>query len=139
MRTLIALAAARLDPKARPRNRLFSKTLDPLGNDGFRVIARKDDRVRLYSRPGNHLTYRFPLIVEALARLRSRSASSMARRCAATRTACRASTGCADASVALDDYRYHCHDEADPSQTRPDADTLFSPQVRSQARPQARA
>jgi ATP dependent DNA ligase domain len=30
-------------------------------------------RVRLYSRPGNDLTGRFPLIVEALARLRSRS------------------------------------------------------------------
>jgi hypothetical protein len=29
--------------------------------------------VRLYSRPGSDLTYRFPLIVEALARLRSRS------------------------------------------------------------------
>ena len=29
--------------------------------------------MRLYSRPGNDLTYRFPLIVEALARLRSRS------------------------------------------------------------------
>ena len=29
--------------------------------------------VRLYSRPGNDLTSRFPLIVEALARLRSRS------------------------------------------------------------------
>jgi ATP-dependent DNA ligase len=29
--------------------------------------------VRLYSRPGNNLTYRFPLIVETLARLRSRS------------------------------------------------------------------
>ena len=42
---------------------------------GFRVIARKEGkRVRLYSRPGNDLTYRFPLIVEALARLRSRSA-----------------------------------------------------------------
>jgi ATP-dependent DNA ligase len=27
-------------------------------------------RIRLYSRPGNDLTYRFPLIVEALARLR---------------------------------------------------------------------
>ena len=41
---------------------------------GFRVIARKDDnRVRLYSRPGNDLTYRFPLIDEALARLRARS------------------------------------------------------------------
>jgi bifunctional non-homologous end joining protein LigD len=43
-------------------------------HDGFRVIARKSgDRVRLYSRPGNDLTYRFPLIVESLARLRSRS------------------------------------------------------------------
>src|ERR1700733_11211508 len=43
-------------------------------HDGFRVIARKESkRVRLYSRPGNDLTYRFPLIVEALARLRSRS------------------------------------------------------------------
>jgi bifunctional non-homologous end joining protein LigD len=43
-------------------------------HDGFRVIARKDGpRVRLYSRPGNDLTDRFTLIVEALARLRSRS------------------------------------------------------------------
>jgi ATP-dependent DNA ligase len=43
-------------------------------HDGFRVIARKEGpRVRLYSRPGNDLTYRFPLIVETLARLRSRS------------------------------------------------------------------
>jgi bifunctional non-homologous end joining protein LigD len=43
-------------------------------HDGFRVIARKDGaRVRLYSRPGNDLTDRFPLIVEALARLPSRS------------------------------------------------------------------
>ncbi len=43
-------------------------------HDGFRVIARKEGkRVRLYSRPGNDLTYRFPLIVEALAKLRPRS------------------------------------------------------------------
>jgi bifunctional non-homologous end joining protein LigD len=41
--------------------------------DGFRVIARKEGkRVRLYSRPGNDLTPRFLLIVEALAKLRSR-------------------------------------------------------------------
>jgi ATP-dependent DNA ligase len=40
-------------------------------HDGFRVIARKSgDRVRLYSRPGNDLTDRFPLVVEALAELR---------------------------------------------------------------------
>ena len=38
------------------------------------MIARKvGKRVRLYSRPGNDLTYRFPLIVDALAGLRSQS------------------------------------------------------------------
>jgi bifunctional non-homologous end joining protein LigD len=48
--------------------------LHEIKHDGFRVIARKDGkRVRLYSRPGNDLTYRFPLIVEALVELRSQS------------------------------------------------------------------
>ncbi len=48
--------------------------LHEIKHDGFRIIARKDGgRVRLYSRPGNDLTRRFPLIVDALARLRSRS------------------------------------------------------------------
>ena len=48
--------------------------LHEIKHDGFRVIARKDgQRVKLYSRPGNDLTDRFSLIVEALARLRSRS------------------------------------------------------------------
>jgi bifunctional non-homologous end joining protein LigD len=48
--------------------------LHEIKHDGFRIIARKDGpRVRLYSRPGNDLTRRFPLIVETLARLRSRS------------------------------------------------------------------
>jgi bifunctional non-homologous end joining protein LigD len=48
--------------------------LHEIKHDGFRIIARKDnERVRLYSRPGNDLTYRFPLIVEALSGLRSRS------------------------------------------------------------------
>jgi bifunctional non-homologous end joining protein LigD len=43
-------------------------------HDGFRIIARKTGaQVRLYTRPGNDLTHRFPLIVETLARLRSRS------------------------------------------------------------------
>jgi len=51
-----------------------SQWLHEIKHDGFRVIARKDgDRVRLYSRPGNDLTRRFPLIVQTLARLRSRS------------------------------------------------------------------
>ena len=48
--------------------------LHEIKHDGFRIVARKDgDRVRLYSRPGNDLTYRFALIVAALARLRARS------------------------------------------------------------------
>jgi hypothetical protein len=37
---------------------------------GFGIARKKG---ALYSRPGNDLTYRFPLIVETLARLRSRS------------------------------------------------------------------
>jgi bifunctional non-homologous end joining protein LigD len=49
--------------------------LHEIKHDGFpRVIARKNGyRVKLYSRPGNDLTARFPLIVEALARLRAGS------------------------------------------------------------------
>jgi ATP-dependent DNA ligase len=42
--------------------------LHKIKRDGFRVVARKDGaKVR---RPGNDLTYRFPLIVESVARLR---------------------------------------------------------------------
>ena len=48
--------------------------LHEIKHDGFRVIARKDGpRVKLYSRPGNDLTWRFGLIVEPLAGLRSRT------------------------------------------------------------------
>jgi ATP-dependent DNA ligase len=48
--------------------------LHEIKHDGFRVIARKDGKqVKLYSRPGNDLTRRFPLIVEALAGLRPQS------------------------------------------------------------------
>jgi bifunctional non-homologous end joining protein LigD len=48
--------------------------LHEIKHDGFRIIARKKGpQVRLYSRPGNDFTHRFPLIVEALARLQSRS------------------------------------------------------------------
>jgi bifunctional non-homologous end joining protein LigD len=48
--------------------------LHEIKHDGFRIIARKSDgQVRFYSRPGNDFTRRFPLIVETLARLRSRS------------------------------------------------------------------
>ena len=51
-----------------------SQWLHEIKHDGFRIIARKDgQRLKLYSRPGNDFTHRFPLIVEALVRLRSRS------------------------------------------------------------------
>jgi len=51
-----------------------SQWLHEIKHDGFRIIARKNgSRVKLYSRPGNDFTHRFPLIVEALARLPSRS------------------------------------------------------------------
>src|SRR5262245_48463591 len=52
--------------------------LHEIKHDGFRIIARKNgERVRLYSRPGNDLTRRFPLIVETLARLRAETAISV--------------------------------------------------------------
>jgi len=48
--------------------------LHEIKHDGFRVIARKHDkRARLYSRQGQDLTERFPLIVEAVATLDARS------------------------------------------------------------------
>jgi len=44
--------------------------LHEIKHDGFRVIARKiGERVRLFSPSGNNLTGRFPLIIEAIARL----------------------------------------------------------------------
>src|SRR5262245_586772 len=49
-------------------------SLHEIKHDGSRVIARKaSNTLRLFSRPGNDLTYRFPLIVESLVRLRWRS------------------------------------------------------------------
>jgi ATP-dependent DNA ligase len=48
--------------------------LHEIKHDGFRVVARKfDQRVKLFSRSGNDLTERFPLIVEAMARLGANS------------------------------------------------------------------
>jgi ATP-dependent DNA ligase len=48
--------------------------LHEIKHDGFRVVARKDGaRVRLYSRNGYDLAFRFALIVDAVAALRSRS------------------------------------------------------------------
>jgi ATP-dependent DNA ligase len=76
--------------------------LHEIKHDGFRVIARKNGaHVKLYSRPGNDLTYRFPLIVETLSRLRSRS-------CVIDGEA----VACDDNGVALfNRVRYRHHDE----------------------------
>ena len=61
-------------PTKAPQPPTSGAWLHEIKHDGFRIIARKDrDRVRLYSRPGNDLTSRFPLIIEALVQLRSRS------------------------------------------------------------------
>ena len=51
-----------------------SEWLHEIKHDRFRVIARKNGaQMRLYSRHRSDLTYRFPLIVETLSRLHSRS------------------------------------------------------------------
>src|SRR4029453_18746089 len=61
-------------PSSAPQPPSGGEWLHEIKHDGFRVIARKNGvRVRLYSRPGNDLTKRFPLIAEAVARLRPRS------------------------------------------------------------------
>jgi ATP-dependent DNA ligase len=75
--------------------------LHEIKHDGFRVIARKDgDCVRLYSRPGNDLTDRFRLIVEALVWLNARS-------CIIDGEA----VCCGDDGVpSFDRIRYRCHD-----------------------------
>jgi hypothetical protein len=73
-RTLPAGFIAPCLPSSAPQTPSGEVWLHEIKHDGFRLIARKDDaRVKLYSRPGNDLTDRFPLIVQALAKLRSRS------------------------------------------------------------------
>ena len=51
--------------------------------------------MRLYSRPGNDFTRRFPLIVEALARLRTRSCIIDGEAVCCDDDACRTSTASA--------------------------------------------
>ena len=59
------------DSKAPPTGKEW---LHEIKHDGFRVIARKmGNRVKLYSRSGNDLTRRFPLIAGAIAKLRASS------------------------------------------------------------------
>jgi bifunctional non-homologous end joining protein LigD len=59
-------------PMTAPRPPSGALWIHEVKHDGFRIIARKEgERVRLYSRSGNDLTNRFPLIVEPMARLPS--------------------------------------------------------------------
>jgi ATP-dependent DNA ligase len=61
-------------PSSAPQPPSGEDWVHEIKHDGFRLIARKSGAsVRLYSRPGNDLTGRFPLIVKALAQLRPRS------------------------------------------------------------------
>src|SRR5262245_41347460 len=72
LRSLPAGFIAPCLPMAAPRPPSGPLWIHEVKHDGFRIVARKDgERVRLYSRPGNDLTDRFPLIVEAMARLPS--------------------------------------------------------------------
>jgi bifunctional non-homologous end joining protein LigD len=74
--------------------------LHEIKHDGFRVIARKDgDHVRLHSRPGNSLTERFPLIVEALLGLPSCSCIIDGEAVCCDDKGIRASTCCGTAAV----------------------------------------
>ena len=73
-RTLPAGFIAPCLPTSAPQPPSGDDWLHEIKHDGFRIIGRKSgDRVKLYSRPGNDLTDRFPLIVNALAQLRPRS------------------------------------------------------------------
>jgi bifunctional non-homologous end joining protein LigD len=73
-RTLPAVFIAPCLPSKTDKLPSGSEWLHEIKHDGFRIIARKNGaQVRLYSRPGNDLTYRFPPIVETLSGLRSRS------------------------------------------------------------------
>jgi ATP-dependent DNA ligase len=90
-------------PSSAPQPPSGEEWLHEIKHDGFRVIARKDaTRVKLYSRPGNDLTDRFPLIVEALAKLRSQS-------CIIDGEA----VACGDDGISsFDRIRYRRHDES---------------------------
>jgi bifunctional non-homologous end joining protein LigD len=75
--------------------------LHEIKHNGSRIIAPKEGKhVRLHSRPGNDLSYRFPWIVEALAVLRARSCILDGQ-----------AVACDDAGVpSFDRIRYRRHD-----------------------------
>ena len=57
-------------PTNSPQPPIGTAWVHEIKHDGIRVIARRSETgVRLYSRPGNDLTNRFPLIAEAMANM----------------------------------------------------------------------
>ena len=61
-------------PTKAPEPTVGTAWVHEIKHDGIRVMALKDENVvRLYSRSGNDITRRFPLIVDALIRVRARS------------------------------------------------------------------
>ena len=90
-------------PTNSPQPPIGTEWVHEIKHDGIRVIARKTEfGVRLYSRPGNDLTQRFPLIAEAVARLRGRS-------CIIDGEA----VSCGDDGIALfERIRYKRHDDS---------------------------
>jgi bifunctional non-homologous end joining protein LigD len=63
VRVLFRPASTRRAPAKTDKLPSGDQWLHEIKHDGFRIIARKDgDRVRLYSRPGNDMTRRFPLM-----------------------------------------------------------------------------
>jgi bifunctional non-homologous end joining protein LigD len=103
MRTLPTRFIAPCLPSKTDKLPSGSEWLHEIKHDGFRVVARKNAaQVKLYSRPGNDLAYRFPLIVETMARLRSRSCITDGE-----------AVACDDDGVAsFNLVRYRHHDEA---------------------------
>jgi bifunctional non-homologous end joining protein LigD len=62
-------------PTASKRAPTGPEWVHEIKHDGYRLIVRRvDDRVRLYTRRGRNLSGRYPLIVEAVRRLKARSA-----------------------------------------------------------------
>jgi bifunctional non-homologous end joining protein LigD len=85
-RTLPAGFIAPCLPTKAPEPPTGALWLHEIKHDGFRVVACKSGAtVRLYSRPGNDLTYRFPLIVEPWRGCARGPASSTGRPSPATR------------------------------------------------------
>jgi ATP-dependent DNA ligase len=69
-------------------------------HDGYRLMARRDPiGIRLLTRNGHDWALRYPLIIEAVDRLKVRSCLIDGERYAATTTACRASTASVTAGM----------------------------------------